>query len=99
MRAQLTAARPAERAVGANFSRVFTKESNCTKEIRTNETLPTPERSLATPRSDERCRAETSRAEGGRGAKRRGRPRRGRRREASRGGPRCRQAREGDSIL
>ena len=26
--------------------------------------LPTPERSLATPRADERCRAETSRAEG-----------------------------------
>src|SRR5699024_4727541 len=42
MRAQLTAARPAERAVGANFLRVFTKESNCTKEIHTNEALPTP---------------------------------------------------------
>src|SRR5699024_11459649 len=56
-----------------------------------------PERSLTPPRSDERRRAETSRAEGGRGAKRRGRPRRGRRREAARGGPRWRQAREGET--
>src|SRR5699024_11514746 len=58
----------------------------------------TPERSLTPPRSDERRRAETSRAEGGRGAKRRGRPRRGRRREAPRGGPRWRQAREGETY-
>ena len=58
--------------------------------------LPTPERSLATPRSDERCRAETVRDEVGREAAGRGE---GRRSEASRGGPRCRQARERDSIL
>src|SRR5699024_3436572 len=57
-----------------------------------------PERSLTPPRSDEWRRAETSRAEGGRGAKRRGRPRRGRRRKAPRGGPRWRQAREGENY-
>src|SRR5699024_12452128 len=56
------------------------------------------ERSLTPPRSDERRRPETSRAEGDREAKRRGRPRRGRRREAPRGGPRWRQAREGETY-
>src|SRR5699024_1398572 len=93
MRAQLTAARPAESAVGANFSWVFTKESNCTKEIHTNETAHTRAESGDT----EVRRAMPSGDGPRRGRPRSGRPRRGpskrgvaRRAEVS-PGPRARQ--------